>query len=55
MDEVVQSFTAQVVVEVTIKVEMKAKKTGDFDGSLQRTVKENATTLEFNNAEFEES
>ena len=54
MDEVVQQFTAQLGIEVTITVEIEAKKKDGFDESLQRTIKENCNVLKFNNAEFEE-
>ena len=54
MDEVVQQFTAQLGVEVTISVEIEAKKKDGFDESLQRTIKENCNVLRFSSSEFEE-
>jgi len=54
MDEVVQQFTAQLGVDVTISVEIEARKKGGFDESLQRTIKENCNVLKFSSSEFEE-
>lgn len=54
MDEVVQQFTAQLGVEVTISVEIEARKKDGFDESLQRTIKENCNVLKFSSSEFEE-
>ncbi|MFE8070151.1 DUF499 domain-containing protein [Marinobacteraceae bacterium S3BR75-40.1] len=54
MDEVVQQFTAQLGVDVTISVEIEAKKKAGFDESLQRTIKENCNVLKFASSEFEE-
>jgi len=54
VDEVVQQFTAQLGVEVTISVEIEAKKKDGFDESLQRTIKENCNVLRFSSSEFEE-
>ncbi|MCK9506376.1 MAG: DUF499 domain-containing protein [Porticoccaceae bacterium] len=54
MDEIVQQFTAQLGVEVTISVEIEARKKGGFDESLQRTIKENSNVLKFSSSEFEE-
>jgi len=54
MDEVVQHFTAQLGVDVTISVEIEATKKAGFDESLQRTIKENCNVLRFSSAEFEE-
>jgi len=54
VDEVVQPFAAQLGVEVTISVEIQAKKKNGFDESLQRTIKENCNVLRFRSAEFEE-
>ena len=53
VDEVVQQFTAQFGVEVTISVEIEAQKEGGFDESLQRTIKENCNVLTFRSSEFE--
>lgn len=54
MDEVVQQFTAQLGVEVTISIEIEARKKDGFDESLQRTIKENCNVLKFKSSEFEE-
>jgi hypothetical protein len=54
MDEVIQQFTAQVGVDVTISVEIEARKKDGFDESLQRTIKENCNVLKFSSSEFEE-
>jgi predicted AAA+ superfamily ATPase len=54
MDEVVQQFTAQLGVDVTISVEIEARKKDGFDESLQRTIKENCNVLRFSSSEFEE-
>ena len=54
VDEVVQQFTAQLGVEVTISVEIEAKKKDGFDESLQRTIKENCNVLRFSASEFDE-
>ncbi|WP_394168913.1 ATP-binding protein [Saccharospirillum alexandrii] len=54
MDEVVQQFTAQLGVDVTISVEIEARKEDGFDESLQRTVKENCNVLKFSSSEFDE-
>jgi predicted AAA+ superfamily ATPase len=53
MDEVVQQFTAQLGVEVTISVEIEARSEAGFNDGLQRTVKENCNVLGFRNSEFE--
>ena len=53
VNEVVQHFTAKIDTEVTIKVEVEAKSSSGFDETLQRTIKENCTVLNFSNAEFE--
>jgi hypothetical protein len=54
MDEVVQQFTAQLGVDVTISVEIEARKNDGFDEALQRTIKENCNVLKFSSSEFEE-
>jgi predicted AAA+ superfamily ATPase len=54
MDEVVQQFTAQLGVDVTITVEIEAHKADGFDESLQRTIKENCNVLKFSAAEFDQ-
>jgi len=53
VDEVVQQFTADAGVEVTISVEIQAKSKSGFSETVQRTVKENCNVLKFGNAEFE--
>ena len=47
-------FTAQLGVDVTISVEIEARKKDGFDESLQRTIKENCNVLRFSSSEFEE-
>lgn len=54
MDEVVQQFTTQLGVDVSISVEIEATSRNGFDEQVQRTVKENCNTLRFGNAEFED-
>jgi hypothetical protein len=51
---VVQQFTAQLGVDVTITVEIEAHKADGFDESLQRTIKENCNVLKFSAAEFDQ-
>jgi len=53
MDEVVQQFTSKLGVDVTISVEIEARRLEGFDETLQRTVKENCNVLRFTSAEFE--
>lgn len=53
MDEVIQQFTSQIGVEVSISVEIEAIKATGFDESLQRTIKENCNVLRFSSSEFE--
>lgn len=53
IDEVVEHFTLQLGVDVTISVEMEARTKDGFSESLQRTIKENCNVLKFNTAEFE--
>ena len=55
VDEVVQQFTATLGVDVSISVEIQAKSADGFDESVQRTIKENCSVLQFANAEFEDS
>lgn len=54
IDEIVQQFTIRPDVKVQIAVEIRAESATGFDGSLQRTVKENCNVLHFKNAEFED-
>jgi hypothetical protein len=53
MDEVVQQFTSQVGVEVSISVEIQASKPSGFDENVQRAVRENCSVLKFTSSEFE--
>jgi len=53
MQEVVQHFSAQHGITVTISVEIEAIHPVGFDGKTQGTVRENARTLGFKQAEFE--
>ena len=55
VNEVVQHFTSQLNTDVDITVEIQARSQEGFDETLQRTVKENCTSLNFMNAEFEET
>ena len=54
VDEVIQQFTANHEVEVSVSVEIQASSNNGFDESLQRTIKENCSVLKFDNAEFED-
>ena len=54
-DEVLQPFTTQPDARVKISVEIHADSSSAFNESTQRTVRENAKTLKFKSAEFEES
>jgi len=53
MQEVVQHFSSQHGVKVTISVEIEAIHPVGFDSKIQGTVRENAQTLGFKQAEFE--
>ena len=53
IDEVVNQFSTNMNVDVTISVEIEARSAEGFDESLQRSVKENCNVLKFNTAEFE--
>lgn len=53
VDEVVQHFSSQMGVEVTVSVEINAKSREGFDQSVQRTIKENCGVLKFSTAEFD--
>lgn len=55
VNEVVQHFTSQLNTDVDITVEIQARSQEGFDETLQRTVKENCNSLNFVNAEFEET
>ena len=52
-NEVIQHFTAQTGVEVTITVEIEARFRDGFQAALQRTIKENCGVLKFKSASFE--
>ena len=53
VDEILEHFTAQAGVNVTVSVEIRAERKDGFDESLQRTVKENCNVLKFGTVEFE--
>ncbi len=53
-DEVVQHFTSQYGTKVKITMEIEAESPGGVSDSTRRIVQENANTLRFNIAEFEE-
>ncbi|MBL7047800.1 MAG: ATP-binding protein, partial [Candidatus Marinimicrobia bacterium] len=52
-EEVLQHFTSKMEMKVKISVEIEVETKGEMDENLQRTVKENASTLKFTHAEFE--
>ena len=52
-EEVLQHFTSKMEMKVKITVEIEVETNGEMDENLQRTVKENASTLKFSHAEFE--
>ena len=52
-EEVLQHFTSKLEMKVKISVEIEVETNGEMDEALQRTVKENASTLKFTHAEFE--
>lgn len=54
VDEVIQHFSTNPNVKVTISIEVEAESAAGFDEQLQRTVKENTSVLKFKQAEFEE-
>lgn len=53
VNEVLQHFSAQAGVGVTVTVEIEATSHQGFEPSLQRTVKENCGVLKFKSADFE--
>lgn len=53
IDEVVQNFTQEMGVDVTISIEINAHAKNGFSDTLQRTIRENCSSLKFNSAEFE--
>jgi len=54
VQNVIEHFTAQFGTEVAITVDVEARRAEGFDARTVRNVKENATTLKFKTAEFEE-
>ena len=57
VQNVIEHFTAQYGTEVTISLDIEARRPrdgGGFDGKIIRIARENATTLKFKTAEFEE-
>ncbi len=54
VENVIQHFTAKYGTTVTITVDVEARSPDGFDAKLVRVVKENATTLKFKTAEFEQ-
>ena len=53
-EEVLQHFSSKLGTDVKITVEIEATNPKGFDEAIRRTVKENARTLEFDHADFEE-
>ena len=53
MDEIVEQFTTQVGVQVTISIDIQASLATGFNEGLQRSVKENCNVLKFSSCEFE--
>ena len=53
VNEVIQHFSSQAGVKVSITVEIEAHSDGGFEAGTQRTVKENCGVLRFNSADFE--
>jgi len=54
VQEVIEFFTAKYGTAVSISIDIEAKNPDGFDAKFVRVVKENATTLKFKTAEFEE-
>ncbi|MEI8258718.1 MAG: hypothetical protein WCJ30_23855, partial [Deltaproteobacteria bacterium] len=54
VQNVIEHFTAQYGTEVEITVDIEARRTSGFDVKTVRVVRENAATLKFRTAEFEE-
>lgn len=54
VQHVIEHFTIQVGTEVAITVDIEARRPETFETKTMRIVKENATTLKFKTAEFEE-
>ncbi|HBI30081.1 MAG TPA: hypothetical protein DDY54_10615 [Deltaproteobacteria bacterium] len=53
-EEVLQHLAALEGTEVEVAVEIQARREAGFEEALQRTVRENANTLGFDNHSFEE-
>lgn len=53
VNEVIQHFSSQAGVNVTVLVEIQATRREGFDSATVRTVKENCGVLKFKNAQFE--
>jgi hypothetical protein len=53
-EEVVQHFTGQYGTKVKITLEIEAESPAGVADSVRRTVQENARTLKFTSADFEE-
>jgi len=54
INEVTKNFTLDPNVNLTISIDIQASTSKGFSESLQRTIKENCTSLNFQSAEFEE-
>lgn len=54
VQNVIEHFSAQYGTEVTVTIDVEARRAEGFDSKLVRVVRENATTLKFKTAEFEE-
>ena len=54
VSNVIEQFSAVYGTHVTITVDIEARRKDKFDLKLLRVVKENAATLKFKTAEFEE-
>jgi hypothetical protein len=53
VNEVIQHFSSQSGIDVTVTVEIQARASAGFDVGTQRTVKENCGVLKFKSAQFE--
>ena len=53
-EEVLQHFAARSDVKLQISIEIEAESEEGFDEQIQRTVRENATQLQFDSRDFEE-
>jgi len=54
VQNVVEHFAAQYGTEVSVVVDIEARRPDGFDGPLVRVIRENAKTLRFMTADFEE-